>query len=52
MKRNALWILAIILFSGLVITSCSNEDGTDIPSEEIEARLRQMILKLRMSMKR
>lgn len=45
MKRNALWMLAVILFTGLVITSCSNEEGTDFPSEEIEARLRQMTLR-------
>lgn len=38
-------MLAVILFTGLVITSCSNEEGTDFPSEEIEARLRQMTLR-------
>ena len=46
MKKNVLWVLAVILTYGLVVTSCSNNDEPAVPStEEVEAVLRNMTLR-------
>ena len=46
MKKNVLWVLAVILTYGLVLTSCSNNDEPAVPStEEVEAVLRNMTLR-------
>lgn len=46
MKKNVLWVLAVILTYDLVLTSCSNNDEPAVPStEEVEAVLRNMTLR-------
>ncbi len=37
MQKKFLWILTVILFYGLVLTSCSNDDAVTPPSAEVEA---------------
>jgi len=46
MKKNFLWMLAVILTYGLVLTSCSNDDDPIVtPADEVEAQLQQMTLR-------
>ncbi|MBQ7511020.1 MAG: hypothetical protein IJT53_09010 [Prevotella sp.] len=48
MKKNILWMLAAILTSGIVLTSCSSDDepvAAPTPADEVEAQLQQMTLR-------
>ena len=45
MQKKYLWMLAVILFYGLVLTSCSNDDAVTPPSAEVEAMLKKMTLR-------
>ena len=45
MQKKFLWILTVILFYGLVLTSCSNDDAVTPPSAEVEAMLKKMTLR-------
>ena len=45
MKKSKLWILAAILFCGLMVTSCSNNDEPSIPRDEVEEQLSKMTLR-------
>ena len=45
MQKEFLWILTVILFYGLVLTSCSNDDAVTPPSAEVEAMLKKMTLR-------
>ena len=46
MKKNVLWMLAVILIYGFTLTSCSDNDETKVPSaEEVEALLQKMTLR-------
>ena len=45
MKRNSLWMLAVILFTGLVMTSCSNNDDPVVPTDNVEEQLKKMTLR-------
>lgn len=45
MKRNSLWMLAVILFTGLVMTSCSNDDNPVVPTDDVEEQLKKMTLR-------
>ena len=45
MQKKFLWILTVILFYGLVLTSCSNDDAVTPPPAEVEAMLKKMTLR-------
>ena len=45
MQKEFLWILTVILFYGLVLTSCSNDDAVTPPPAEVEAMLKKMTLR-------
>ena len=45
MQKKFLWMLTVILFYGLVLTSCSNDDAVTPPSAEVEAMLKKMTLR-------
>lgn len=45
MKRNTLWMLAVILFTGFVMTSCSNNDDPVVPTDDVEEQLKKMTLR-------
>ena len=45
MKKSKLWMLAAILFCGLMVTSCSNNDEPSIPRDEVEEQLSKMTLR-------
>lgn len=45
MKRNTLWMLAVILFTGFVMTSCSNNDDPVVPTDNVEEQLKKMTLR-------
>ena len=45
MQKKFLWILTVILFYGLVLTSCSNDDTVTPPPAEVEAMLKKMTLR-------
>ena len=45
MKRNSLWMLAVILFTGLMMTSCSNDDNPVVPTDDVEEQLKNMTLR-------
>ena len=45
MQKIFLWILTVILFYGLVLTSCSNDDAVTPPPAEVEAMLKKMTLR-------
>lgn len=45
MKNLRLWMLAAILTSGLVLTSCSDDENEVTPTDDVEAQLRQMTLR-------
>ena len=46
MKKNVLWMFAVILIYGFTLTSCSDNDETKVPSaEEVEALLQKMTLR-------
>lgn len=45
MKRNSLWMLAVILFTGLMMTSCSNDDNPVVPTDDVEEQLNNMTLR-------
>ena len=47
MKQTKLWVLAAILIicSGSVLTSCSNDDEPVVPTDEVEAQLQRMTLR-------
>jgi beta-N-acetylhexosaminidase len=47
MKRKILWMLAVILTNGLMITSCTDDDNSAGPSpaDEVEAQLQKMTLR-------
>ncbi len=45
MQKKYLWMLTVILFYGLVLTSCSNDDAVTPPSAEVEAMLKKMTLR-------
>ena len=45
MQKKFLWILTVILFYGLVLTSCSNDDAVTPPPAEVEAILKKMTLR-------
>ena len=45
MQKKFLWMLTFILFYGLVLTSCSNDDAVTPPSAEVEAMLKKMTLR-------
>lgn len=45
MKNLRLWMLAAILTSGLVLTSCSDDENEMTPTDDVEAQLRQMTLR-------
>ena len=45
MQKKFLWILNVILFYGLVLTSCSNDDAVTPPPAEVEAMLKKMTLR-------
>ena len=39
MQKKYLWMVTVILFYGLVLTSCSNDDAVTPPPAEVEAML-------------
>ena len=45
MQKKFLWMLTVILFYGLVLTSCSNDDTVTPPPAEVEAMLKKMTLR-------
>ena len=45
MQKKFLWMLTVILFYGLVLTSCSNDDAVTPPPAEVEAMLKKMTLR-------
>ena len=45
MQKKYLWMLTVILFYGLVLTSCSNDDTVTPPPAEVEAMLKKMTLR-------
>ena len=47
MKRKLLWMLAVILTNGLLITSCryDDDDVEQTPVDEVEAQLQKMTLR-------
>ena len=46
MYRKKLWMLAAILvISGSMLTSCSNDDELVVPTDEVEAQLQKMTLR-------
>lgn len=45
MKRNSLWMLAVILFTGLMMTSCSDDDNPVVPTDDVEEQLNNMTLR-------
>ncbi len=45
MQKKFLWILTVILFYGLVLTSCSNDDTVTPPPAEVETMLKKMTLR-------
>ena len=46
LRKNYLWMLTVILSYGLLLTSCSNNDNSDVPPiDEIEAQLQKMTLR-------
>ena len=45
MRKITLWMLAVILINGLVLTSCTNDDLPVGPTDEVEAQLQQMTLR-------
>ena len=45
MQKKFLWMLTVILFYGLVLTSCSNDDAVTPPPAEVEAILKKMTLR-------
>ena len=45
MQKKYLWMVTVILFYGLVLTSCSNDDAVTPPSAEVEAMLKKMTLR-------
>jgi len=45
MQKKFLWTLTVILFYGLILTSCSNDDAVTPPSPEVEAMLKKMTLR-------
>ena len=45
MKRNSLWMLAVILFTGLMMTSCSDDDNPVVPTDDVEEQLKNMTLR-------
>ena len=45
MKQNTLWMLAVILFTGFVMTSCSNNDDPVVPTDDVEEQLKKMTLR-------
>ena len=45
MQKKFLWMLTFILFYGLVLTSCSNDDAVTPPPAEVEAMLKKMTLR-------
>ncbi len=44
MRKYFLWMLASILSCGLAITSCSEDDGSGIRTDEVEVQLQKMTL--------
>ena len=45
MQKKYLWMVTVILFYGLVLTSCSNDDTVTPPPAEVEAMLKKMTLR-------
>ena len=45
MQKKYLWMVTVILFYGLVLTSCSNDDAVTPPPAEVEAMLKKMTLR-------
>ncbi len=48
MKQKLFWILTVILTSGFLLTSCSDNDDNEKESyddDEVEAQLKQMALR-------
>ena len=45
MQKKFLWMLTVILFYGLVLTSCSNDDTVTPPPAEVETMLKKMTLR-------
>lgn len=45
MRKYFLWMLAVILTCGLVITSCSEDDSSNIRTDEVEVQLQKMTLR-------
>ena len=45
MQKKYLWMVTVILFYGLVLTSCSNDDAVTPPPAEVEAILKKMTLR-------
>ena len=45
MRKYFLWMLVVILTCGLVITSCSEDDSSNIRTDEVEVQLQKMTLR-------
>ena len=45
LKKNKMWMLAVILFCGLMVSSCSNNDEPSFPVDEVEEQLSKMTLR-------
>jgi beta-N-acetylhexosaminidase len=45
MRKNFLWMLAVILTCGLMVTSCSNDDEKETQVDDVELQLQRMTLR-------
>ena len=45
MRKNFLWMLAVILTYGLMVTSCSNDDEKETQVDDVELQLQRMTLR-------
>ena len=45
MKKNKMWMLAVILFCCFMVSSCSNNDEPSFPVDEVEEQLSKMTLR-------
>ena len=44
-KKNFLWMMAAMLFCGLMVTACSNDDNPISPKDKVEEQLAKMTLR-------